>query len=134
MWRDFPGLIMVGAVSLKAHTDSKNFSFCTLFQRLVTETDRGCNLVRERRTRLDIYADILREIDPNSRKMHIVYGASLGFKQGERYLDELLENGLIKIKSNSPLSWSITELGRKFLEKYGEIREILPRQVKEDRR
>lgn len=58
----------------------------------------------------------------------------MGFKQGERYLDELLENGLIKIKSNSPLSWSITELGRKFLEKYGEIREILPRQVKEDRR
>lgn len=127
-------LILFDASSLKALTGSKNFSFCALFQRLVTETDRGYSLTRERRTRLDIYADILREIGPNSRKMHIVYGASLGFKQGERYLDELLENGLIEIKSNSPLTWSITELGEKFLKKYGEIREILPRQVKEDRR
>lgn len=82
---------------------------------------------QDRRTRLDVYADILKAIGEESRKTHIVYEANLNFKRCRRYLDNLRNNGLIKVQSKSPLTWTITQKGKNFLKKYEEIREMLPR-------
>ncbi|KXA95302.1 hypothetical protein AKJ36_00975 [candidate division MSBL1 archaeon SCGC-AAA259I07] len=82
---------------------------------------------RERRSRLDVYADILEAVKGGSKKTHIVYQANLNFKRCKKYLDNLRGNGLIKAESNPPLVWSITEEGKEFLKKYDDMRDILPR-------
>jgi len=85
------------------------------------------NSPRERRSKVDLYADILRAVKDKSRKTHIVYEANLNFKRCENYLDELRDNGLVEVRAHSPLQWDITEKGRDFLEKYGQLRDLLPR-------
>lgn len=87
----------------------------------------GVNIARDRRSRMDVYADTLDAVKDESRKTHIVYKANLNFKRCENYLDELKENGLIKVEAHSPLQWDITDKGKEFLEKYKELRELLPR-------
>lgn len=82
---------------------------------------------RERRTKWDVYADVLEAVGKRSRKTHIVYEANLNFKRAKEYLNELRENGLVEVQSHSPLAWTITEKGRDFLKKYDQIRDLLPR-------
>lgn len=82
---------------------------------------------RGRRSKLDLYADVLRAVKDKSRKTHIVYEANLNFKRCEGYLEKLKENGLVEINAHSPLQWDITEKGREYLEKYKEIRDIIPK-------
>ncbi|KXA99046.1 hypothetical protein AKJ41_06040 [candidate division MSBL1 archaeon SCGC-AAA259O05] len=84
-------------------------------------------MTRDRRSKLDLYADILEAIKEKSRKTHIVYKANLNFKRCEDYLQELKDNGLIKVKAHSPLQWDVTEKGKEFLEKYDQLRDLLPR-------
>lgn len=83
---------------------------------------------RNRRGKLELYADILRAVKDKSRKTHIVYDANLNFKRCEEYLKELKENGLVEIEAHSPLQWDITDRGYRYLEKYEEIRELLPKE------
>ncbi|KXA96882.1 hypothetical protein AKJ38_02385 [candidate division MSBL1 archaeon SCGC-AAA259I14] len=82
---------------------------------------------RERRTRMDVYADVLESVRDASRKTHIVYEANLNFKRCKKYLNKLKENGLVEVQSQSPLAWVITEKGKDFLEEYNKIRDMLPR-------
>lgn len=82
---------------------------------------------RKRRSKLDLYADILKAVKDESRKTHIVFEANLNFKRCEKYLEKLKENGLVEINAHSPLQWDITDKGREYLEKYDQIREILPK-------
>lgn len=82
---------------------------------------------RDRRSKLDVYADTLNAVKDSSRKTHIVYKANLNFKRCEDYLEELKDNGLIKVEAHSPLQWDITEKGRRFLERYDQLRDLLPR-------
>ena len=83
-----------------------------------------------KRDLIGIYADILRAIGPGARKSHIVYEANLNFNICRRYLGELLEMGLIEVKTDSPPTWVITEGGREFLEKHGDLRGLLSRERK----
>lgn len=119
---------MSKVISLKTLTDSKNSSSYTFFRGEWQKQNRGI-AGWERRTRLDTYADVLKAVGQGSKKTRIVYKVNLGFKQAERYLNELIEHELIEVKSNSLMIRSITEQVREFLEKYDEIRNILPRQV-----
>ncbi|KXB07303.1 hypothetical protein AKJ54_00415 [candidate division MSBL1 archaeon SCGC-AAA382K21] len=84
-------------------------------------------MARERRSKLDLYADILEAVSSESRKTHIVYQANLNFKRAEEYLNELMENDLVEIRAHSPLQWTITEKGRDFLAKHKKLRNMLPR-------
>lgn len=81
---------------------------------------------RDRRARMDIYADILKAIGEESRKTNIVYEANLNFKRCKKYLNKLKENGLVEVKSRSPMAWTITEKGKEFLEEYDEMRRMAP--------
>lgn len=78
-----------------------------------------------RRSLIDIYADILDAIDDGSCKTNIVYKANLNFNRCRRYMDGLVKSGLVQIQTNSPLSWAVTEKGHEFLKKHRGLRKLL---------
>jgi predicted transcriptional regulator len=79
---------------------------------------------KERRGELDIIADILSHTFQPISKTRIMYQANLSFTQLKGYIKRLKDSGLIEEK-NSPLTYRITEKGKKFLIIYSEIMEIL---------
>ncbi len=79
----------------------------------------------KRRGLIDIYADILSAIDDGACKTHIVYRANLNFDRCKRYIDDLAKGGLVKVQTNSPSNWAVTERGREFLKKQRELRGLL---------
>jgi predicted transcriptional regulator len=65
---------------------------------------------------LDIVRDILSVASANVRKTRIMYQANLSYYQVEKYLHNLLEQGLLKHNENS--CYLITIKGMEFLELY----------------
>ncbi|MFB0557506.1 MAG: winged helix-turn-helix domain-containing protein [Candidatus Bathyarchaeia archaeon] len=72
-----------------------------------------------RRNELDIVADILNVAKSGLRKTRIVYSANLNFKQANRYISMLRENGLLRIKGYNYIT---TNKGMEFLENYNKVR------------
>ncbi len=79
----------------------------------------------KRRGLIDICADILSAIDNGACKTHIVYKANLNFGWCRRYIGDLANGGLVKVQTNSPSNWAVTDRGREFLKKYRELRGLL---------
>lgn len=79
----------------------------------------------KRRGLIDIYADILDAIDDGAYKTHIVYRANLNFGWCRRYIGDLANGGLVKVQTNSPSNWAVTDRGREFLKKHGGLRGLL---------
>lgn len=81
------------------------------------------------RSRLQIVADTLYVAGKGSKKTHIMYGANLSYELTNRYLNDLLEAGLIKVRDDG---YVVTERGREFLkrfEEYSERRQELKEQI-----
>ncbi|MEM5793711.1 MAG: winged helix-turn-helix domain-containing protein [Candidatus Aenigmatarchaeota archaeon] len=76
------------------------------------------------RGEFEIIADILSLTSKPINKTQIMYKANLSFLQLERYLKKVLSCGLVEQK-NSPITYKITEKGKKFLEIYSQIMQIL---------
>jgi predicted transcriptional regulator len=75
------------------------------------------------RTRLDIVADILSVVSMNNNsagKTRIMYLANLSWEFLNRYLNELMEAGLLSSASSN--CYRLTLKGERFLEKYGNYR------------
>ncbi len=70
------------------------------------------------RSRLDIVRDMLLAVGDGAKKTHIMYGANMSYRLLSRYLEEVLEAGLVTFVKGS--SYVVTEKGRKFLERYEE--------------
>ncbi|MBS7635391.1 hypothetical protein KEJ34_07940 [Candidatus Bathyarchaeota archaeon] len=70
------------------------------------------------RDRLRIIADILTAVDSRAKKTKIMYGANLSHSLLEKYLDETLMIGFLKLNGNE---YEVTEKGKLFLEKYAEF-------------
>jgi predicted transcriptional regulator len=72
------------------------------------------------RGRLDIIADILSVVNDNNgaRKTRIMYQANLSYKLLTQYLNDVVETGLVKFKTNE--YYMLTQKGKEFLEKFGE--------------
>lgn len=70
------------------------------------------------RSRLKIIRDILLVVSTNggSNKTHILHGANLAYKVLERYLEELLNSGLLKYDEGS--RYWLTDKGERFLKLY----------------
>ena len=49
-----------------------------------------------KRNDLEVTADILRVAKGGAKKTHIVYQANLNFRMAKKYLDRLMERGLIE--------------------------------------
>ncbi|MGB3459232.1 MAG: winged helix-turn-helix domain-containing protein [Halobacteriota archaeon] len=71
--------------------------------------------LKERRSRMDIIADILSAAGEETNKTHIVYSANLNFARAGEYLQYLEDNGLIK---NMSRKYKTTEKGEEFLSTY----------------
>ena len=82
---------------------------------------------KERRSKLEIMADILSTAREGVRKTRIIYGANLNFNRAERYILFLEERGLIK---NSGAVYETTEKGKEFLHEYRRIKELILTRVK----
>ena len=81
-----------------------------------------------RRTRTQIFIDILRSIQNSNgrmRKTHIVYKANLTNSRVESYLDFLLSKEMLSEESvNNQKFYTITERGLQFLSEVHKLREI----------
>ena len=76
-----------------------------------------------RRNDLDICADILKIAQTGAKKTQIVYQANLNFKIVKKYLDRLIDNGLLQNQDEARF-YMTTHRGTDFLEQYREL--ILP--------
>ena len=85
----------------------------------------GMDITNKRRSRMDIYADIIEAVTEKSKKTNISYEAGLNLQRCDEYLQELEENSLVKKEDSS--DWNITEKGKEFLDRYKNIRDLLPR-------
>ena len=72
----------------------------------------------KRRTKFDIVIAILDVVSGGATKTKIVYKANLNFNLATKYLDLLLEKGLVRTDSNR---YEITDEGKAFLEKAKEL-------------
>ncbi|MHA1675838.1 MAG: winged helix-turn-helix domain-containing protein [Candidatus Njordarchaeales archaeon] len=78
----------------------------------------------QRRSNLEIIAEILRIARRGARKTQIVYGANLNFKMLKEYLRKLEEAGLITISEEDAEIIRTTSKGFSFLQQFYGLKEI----------
>ncbi len=76
------------------------------------------------RSRTDIVALILEAAQDGASKTKIMYKAFLSYTQLKEYINILLENSLIQYYPEEEI-FRITEKGRRFLELYSQITELI---------
>jgi len=76
---------------------------------------------RQYRSRIRIAADILEIAKQGSRKTKIMYLGNLSFDLLEKYLNMLVNYGLIEVVADPGRTYTATEKGRRFLEDYQEL-------------
>ena len=81
----------------------------------------------KRRGLIDIYADILNAIDDGACRTRIVYKANLNFSRCKQYIRDLAKGGLIKVQTNSPSTWAVTDRGHELLKRHRELKGFLSR-------
>lgn len=72
--------------------------------------------------------DILKALHDKKIKTHIVYKANLNFNRAKQYLNELHGYGLVKITSNSPSCWAVTDQGYEFLKAFENLMNLCKKQ------
>lgn len=81
-----------------------------------------------RRSKMKITTDILRESLNPASKTRIMYKANLNFLRFQKYLSELLENGLIdeeNVLNNGVVYYRTTDKGRDLLQVLKKAEELL---------
>lgn len=89
------------------------------------ERGRVCNLSiqvkRQNRTRYDIEYEILEYCASPKMKTHVMYHANLSFDMIQRYLNSMMERGLLSFSEDSETGrgrYLTTSEGRKFIVAY----------------
>ena len=82
------------------------------------------NTASQRRSNIEIIADILRIAKKGSRKTRIVYGANLNFKMLTEYVVKLKRAGLIKHSEEKSGIIQTTEKGKEYLEWFSRLHEF----------
>jgi len=77
----------------------------------------------QRRSNVEITAEILRIARDGAKKTRIVYGANLNFKMLEEYLEKLEKAGLVNSLPNKRLI-KTTEKGKGYIEHYEELKSL----------
>jgi len=78
-------------------------------------------VIRMKRDRLKIIAEILQAAKSGAKKTHIMYQCNLSYRQTKRFLTFLLETGFLKIGN----SYDATEKGLRFLQTYQTLELLL---------
>ncbi len=84
-------------------------------------------MVNQRRSDIEIIADMLKVGENGAGKTKIMYNANLSYSQIQKYLSFLMKQGLIdKVQVGNPsVTYQVTENGLKLLELIGNIQEML---------
>jgi predicted transcriptional regulator len=83
--------------------------------------DRARERRRPYRNRMEIAASILEIAKNGSRKTRIMYLGNLSFDLLQKYLDLLVNLGLLSVRSGDEKMYVATEKGREFLEDFSEL-------------
>jgi len=84
---------------------------------LFTVSDLGLREKKSKnRRRLEIVRDMLSAASVKTKKTRIMYQANLSYRQMEKYLNSLLESGLVECEDDS--FYLITGKGKEFLQMY----------------
>ena len=79
-----------------------------------------------KRGRLEIIYEILFICRKPAQKTRVLYGCNLSYEQLSRYLKYLIDRGLLcLVEKNQKKLFQITEKGRKFLEGYESLNNIV---------
>lgn len=82
----------------------------------------------KKRTRLEVMHDILQVVKNKNGKIkptHILYKSNLSHQMMEEYMKELIEKKfIIENSEKTGRTYSITQKGMNFLDKYGLIKEF----------
>lgn len=81
----------------------------------------------ERRSNLEIAAEILKLAKKGAKKTRIVYGANLNFKMLEEYLVKLKKSGLIMNSPDNDRLIKTTEKGREYLQQFYVLQQYGPK-------
>jgi len=76
---------------------------------------------RQYRSRVQIAANILEIAKTGSRKTRIMYLGNLSFALLQKYLEMLVQYGLLEVRGSSEKSYLATDRGKQFLEDYYEL-------------
>ena len=76
---------------------------------------------RQYRSRIRIAADILEIARDGSRKTRIMYQGNLSFDLVQKYLEMLVNSGLVETREGSEKIYVATEKGQRFIEDYHEL-------------
>ena len=82
------------------------------------------NSSSQRRSNLEIVAEILRTAKKGAKKTRIVYGANLNFKMLNEYLAKLERAGLVKRSADNGGTIETTDKGKEYLEWFRGLREF----------
>lgn len=80
-------------------------------------------MVRERRGRCELIMALLQACRLGERKTALFRAANMNFRQGERYLETCLEEGLVRREGDL---YRVTEEGSKALQHWEHVRTRLP--------
>lgn len=80
---------------------------------------------KRNRTAYDIYAAMLQVCQKPQNKTHIMYETNTAYISFTKNLQFLQKAGLLQQELLNKNKFQITERGRIFLERYGEIRQLL---------
>lgn len=83
---------------------------------------------KHRRSRIEVIVDILNEALEGANKTRLMYHCNLNFMRFNKYLQEMLDAGLIERENSNPEGISIyktTDKGREFLKAMRKASEYL---------
>lgn len=83
--------------------------------------ERSNSRRRPYRNRMEIAAGILEIAKNGSRKTRIMYLGNLSFDLLQKYLDLLVNLGLLQMRNDKEKIYLATEKGRQFLEDFNEL-------------
>ena len=78
----------------------------------------------QRRSNLEIVAEILKIARKGAKKTRIVYGANMNFKMLEEYLEKLTKAGLIANSEGNGGLIRTTEKGVEYLQQFSNLQEF----------
>ncbi len=83
--------------------------------------------MNNRRSNIEIIADMLRVGENGAGKTEIMYSANMSYSQLQQYLGFLMSQGFInKVKVGNPVvTYQVTEIGLKLLKSIDSVMEIL---------
>jgi len=87
--------------------------------------------MKERRSNIEVVADILRVGEHGAGKTRIMYSANMSYHQLQKYLDLLVDRGCLKRTSidKSHVSYNLTRKGSALLKSIDDVLKALDRRA-----